>query len=115
MVTPFKCGIYKVKSMKVEYIALVDSSNGGMMLGLQIKKGEDPMSAMLRMVEAIKVQSLGMAEAITFVEPTFTRPETPYIHPPMGRNVASDGSVNTPRGKQWFKLIFSFDLKGEEE
>lgn len=101
--------------MKSNYIALVDSSKGGMMLGLEMKKGEDPMTAMLRMVEAIKAQSFGMVDSITFVEPTFTRPETPYIHPPMGRNVGPDGSVNTPKGKQWFKLIFGFDLKGEEE
>jgi hypothetical protein len=101
--------------MKTDYIALVDSHGGGMMLGLEVKKGEDPMTAMLRMVEAIKVQSLGMADSITFVEPCPTKPESAYIHPPMKNHVASDGSVNTPKGKQWFKLIFSFDLKGEEE
>jgi len=100
---------------KVDYIALVDSGGGGMILGLQVKKGEDPMTAMLNMVETIKVQSLGMADAITFVEPCFKQPESPYIHPPMKTHVGPDGAVNTPKGKQWFKLIFSFDLKGEEE
>lgn len=100
---------------KADYIALVDSAKGGMMLGLQVKKGEDPMTAMLSMVEAIKVQSLGMVDVITFVEPCFKQPESPYIHPPMKNSVGPDGAVNTPKGKQWFKLIFSFDLKGEEE
>lgn len=100
---------------KDDYIALVDSGGGGMILGLKVKKGEDPMTAMLNMVETIKVQSLGMADAITFVESCFEQPESPYIHPPMKAHVGPDGAVNTPNGKQWFKLIFSFDLKGEEE
>ena len=100
---------------KQDYVALVDLDGKGVILGLQVKKGEDPMTAMLNMVEAIKVQSLGMVEAVTFVEPCFTRPETPYIHPPMMQHASKDGSVNTPKGKQWFKLIFSFNLTGEEE
>lgn len=101
--------------VKTDYIALVDSGGGGMILGLQVKKGEDPMTAMLNMVETIKVQSLGMVDSITFVEPCLTPPESPYIHPPMKNHVDADGGVNTPKGKQWFKLIFSFNLKGEEE
>lgn len=101
--------------MKSDYIALVDSPKGGMMLGLDIKKGEDPMTAMLKMVESIKVQSLGMVDVITFVEPCFKQPESPYIHPPMNKSIGPDGALNSPMGKVWFKLIFSFDLKGEEE
>lgn len=100
---------------KQDYVALVDMSGKGLMLGLQVKEGEDPMSAMLDMVEGIKVQSLGMVEAITFVEPCSVRPESPYIHPPMKDHVGEGGSMNTPKGKQWFKLIFSFNLMGEEE
>ena len=100
---------------KAGLIALVDSGQGGMILGIDARRGEDVMTGMMRTIEGIKAQTFGMVTNITFVEPCKTAPETPYIHPPMKKSVNEDGSVNTPEGKLWFKLIMSYAVNEEEE
>lgn len=96
-------------------IALVDSDKGGMILGIDVRKGEDAMTGMLRTIEGIKAQTFGMVTHITFVEPCKSRPATPYVHAPMQHSVNEDDSVNTPDGKLWFKLIMSYAVNEEEE
>ena len=96
-------------------IALVDSGKGGMILGIDVRKGEDAMTSMMRTIESIKAQTFGMVDNITFVMACKSEPETPYVHPPMKASVNKDGSVNTPEGKLWFKLIMSYAINEEEE
>jgi hypothetical protein len=101
---------------KIEMIALVDcvSIEGteiGMMLGLHNK--ENDFESIFNWVKGLTIPPGATLNCVTIVKPHKKKIDNPYIHPPMGTSVRSDGAVITPKGPVWFELVFS--LSGEEE
>ena len=106
--------------MKEDYIAIVDveapnGTAGGMILGVKVLKGQEPIEAMMRTFESIKAQGFGVVQCVTFVEPCDVPPAEPYMHPQLAAQTAPDGSIKGPRGPMWLKLIIQMSTNGEEE
>jgi len=100
--------------MKTEMIALVDcighdGNKMGMMLGLK----ETELEKIFHWVQGLTIPPGATMSCVTIVKPHKKKIDDPYIHPPMGTSVRSDGAVLTPKGPVWFELVFS--LSGEEE
>jgi len=105
--------------MKDEYIALVDGeidgAKGGMMLSMEVKKDADPVEAMMQFVETVSKSMPVDSITVTFVKQSKKEIPDYYVHPPMAKMTAEDGSVMSPTGPVWLQLILSVEVGKEEE
>ena len=107
--------------MKQEMICIADAetldgTKGGLLLSFNLDQHD--LASLFRAVESIKTSvpsTVGRVTGVTFTLPCKSKPEKPYRHDTIGAMQTADGSISTPKGKIWLKLVLSVPISGEEE